>query len=115
MVSKLQRALIAYKVAGTQARKLKTTEAIGLTTGRKRIVLQDVYGGLTAAGKYWTEELKQTIPPFGFASQVPRREGNTETVKMRNGKSAITRRFTADGEFEFTAAGTRFYKSQGPP
>ncbi len=63
MVSKLQRALIAYKVAGTQARKLKTTEAIGLTTGRKRIVLQDVYGGLTAAGKYWTEELKQTIPP----------------------------------------------------
>ncbi len=59
MVSRLQRALIAYKVAGTQARKLKTTEAIGLTTGRKRIVLQDVYGGLTAAGKYWTEELER--------------------------------------------------------
>jgi len=87
MVSKTKAALQAYRDAGTRAAKLKSTEAIALTTGRKRIVLITAQGVTTAAGEYW-KRIGGALPPAGgFASQTPMREGNTETIKMRNARA----------------------------
>ena len=92
--------------------KLKSTDAIALTTGRKRVVLISAQGITTAAGEYW-KEIGGEVPPIGgFASQTPMREGNTETIRMMSGRTAVTRRFTTAGEYEFTKVGDKFYKKQ---
>ena len=39
------------------------------------------------------------------------REGNTERVKLRNGKTVITRQWdSVSGEYKFTKQGDQFYK-----
>ena len=48
----------------------------------------------------------------GFLQQAARREGNTETIALRNGKRAVTRRWDpASNEFKFTAIGKKYYST----
>ena len=96
---------------GRRPEKLKTSEAIGLRHGKSTIKLVGNDGQKTAAGRYW--EQKAGVPPLpdgGFLQQTARREGNAETIELRDGKRAVTRRWDAgSGEFKFTALGKRYY------
>ena len=98
---------------GARPQKLKTSEAIGLRSGKSIITLIDNGGQKTIAGLYW--EQKAGAPPLqqgGFLQQAARREGNTETIALRNGKRAVTRRWDpASNEFKFTAIGKKYYST----
>ena len=93
--------------AGRVPEKLKTSEAIGLRQGNSIIKLVDNSGAKTPAGLYW--EQKEGAPPLpdgGFLQQAPRRDGNTETIALRDGRRAVTRRWDAgSGSFAYTALG----------
>jgi len=45
-------------------------------------------------------------------AQIAIREGNTETIALKGGKRAVTRRWTTDGEFVFTKIGDQYYEKQ---
>ncbi len=98
---------------GRRPEKLKTSEAIGLRSGRSTIKLIGNDGKKTPAGLYW--EQKAGAPPLpdgGFLQQAARREGNTETIELRGGKRAVTRRWDpGSGEFKFTALGKKYYST----
>ena len=50
------------------------------------------------------------LPAGGFLQQVARRDGNVETIQLRDGKRGITRRWDAgSAEFKLTALGKRYY------
>ena len=99
--------------AGQRPQKLKTSEAIALKSGRSTIKLIGHDGKKTPAGEYF--EQKEGAPPLpdgGFLQQTARREGNTETIELRNGKRAITRRWNpASNEYKFTALGKQYYST----
>jgi hypothetical protein len=97
---------------GVEPAKLKSNDSIALVQGRTRIILIDQAGDATAAGKYWSTHTNLELPQGGFMSQVARREGNTEYIKLQNGKKAVTRRWTTDGEFAFTKIGDQYYSKQ---
>jgi len=96
---------------GVSPAKLKTSDAIALIHGKTRIVLVDIAGDPTAAGKYWSTHTKRELPQGIFMPQVAIREGNTETIQLKDGKK-VTRRWTTDGEFSFTKLGDQYYAKQ---
>jgi len=97
---------------GVGPTKLKSNDAMALGSGRTRIILVDVHGRPTTAGKFWETYTGRVLPAGGFQQQTPMREGNTETLRLRDGKRAVTRRWTSDGESKFTKLGDNFYKDQ---
>ena len=94
--------------SGQEPKKQKTTD--GHTLGRVLLVRGD--GSATAAGKYWERATGKSLPTGGWdPTQRPVRMGNTETIRLRNGKQAVTRTWdAADGEYRFTKLGHTFYK-----
>ena len=68
-------------------------------------------GEPTKAGLFWQEITGQQLPDSGFSSQTPFREGNTEYIKLRTGRNAVTRRLNLEtGDWVFTKLGLKFYK-----
>jgi len=113
MTSKNTKTRIEGLVAlGVDPAKLKSSDAIALVHGKTRIVLVDIAGDATAAGKFWSTHTNMELPQGGFMSQVAVREGNTEYIKLKGGKKVVTRRWTIDGEFAFTKIGDQYYEKQ---
>ena len=83
-----------------------------LRKGKSFITLAKVDGNLTIAGRYYEQKTGKALDPSGYdLQQTPMREGNTERVKLRNGKTVITRQWDAvSGEYRFTKQGDQFYK-----
>ena len=98
--------------AGAQPQKMKTTDGYGLRNGARSIPLIDATGNKTLAGRYYEQHSGRTLPTGGFLQQTAQREGNTETIKLRDGKRGVTRRWDpAGGEFKFTALGKKYYST----
>ncbi len=68
-------------------------------------------GQKTNAGVYYEQRSGTNLPDGVFLQQVARRDGNVETILLRDGKRGITRRWDASGVFKFTALGNAFYKT----
>lgn len=102
-----------FKEKEAQAQKMKTTEGIGIRAGRssRTIALVDGRGNKTPAGRYWEQISKESLPEGGFLQQTASREGNTETIKLRDGGRGITRRWDTAGEWKFTALGKAYYRT----
>ena len=79
---------------------------------RKQITLRGDNGALTNAGKTWEQITGRALMDGGFQNQIPQRDGNVETIKLRNGQRAITRRWLpALNKWRFTPLGKRFYRT----
>ena len=100
----------ALFAAGQQPVKLKTSEGIGILNGRRPIVLVTAAGVKTNAGIYYEQKSETNLPDGGFLQQDARRDGNVETILLRDGRRGITRRFDASG-FKFTPLGTAYYRT----
>ena len=62
-----------------------------LRAGKRSVVLIGQDGKMTKAGDYYQSSTGQELGPGGYdRSQVPQRVGNTEYVKLRNGKRVKT-------------------------
>ncbi len=91
---------------GERPQKGKTTESIGLSTGKRNIVLVDNAGKKTPAGSYYEQKSGTELPLGGFLQQAAYREGNVETIQLRDGKRGVTRRWDAgNNDWTFTALG----------
>ncbi len=63
-----------------------------LRAGSRSVVLIGQDGKMTKAGEHYERASGQALGPGGYdRSQVPQRIGNTEYVKLRNGKRVKTR------------------------
>ncbi len=66
----------------------------------------DNAGKKTPAGSYYEQKTGTELPLGGFLQQAARREGNVETIQLRDGKHGITRRWGAgNNDWSFTALG----------
>ena len=84
-----------------------------LRKGKSFITLAKLDGSLTTAGRYYEQKSGKLLDPTsGYdLQQTPMREGNTEKVRLRNGKTVITRQWdSVSGEYKFTKQGNQFYK-----
>ena len=83
-----------------------------LRAGNRSVVLIGQDGKMTKAGEYYQRATGNELAPGGYdRSQVPQRVGNTEYVKLRNGKRVKTRIWDqASGEYNFTKQGDAFYR-----
>ena len=82
-----------------------------LRAGKRYVRLSDDLGELTAAGHAYEAQTGHPLPVSGLQRQAPHRAGATETIKMRDGRRAVTRRWNkAKGEWDFTRLGRRFYQ-----
>jgi hypothetical protein len=110
---KRQRELIDELVAaGAVPQKLRNSEGISLVLGRRRISMVDSGGSVTPQGVYWQQSTGGQLPAGGFMQQVASRDGDVETIRLRNGRKATTRRWDAvKGEWKFTRLGNRYYKT----
>ena len=82
-----------------------------LRNGNRFVHLSDESGNPTSAGHEFEQHTGEQLPASGYQQQRPRREGNTETIMLRNGKRAVSRRWdAAQNKWIFTKAGTEFYK-----
>ena len=69
--------------------------------------LSDQSGNPTVAGREFEARTGEQLPASGYRQQRPIRQGNTETIALRNGKRAVTRRRSAEqNKWNFTKAGT---------
>ncbi len=69
-------------------------------------------GARKIAGIYYEQKSGTNLPDGGFLQQTARRDGNMETIELRNGKRGTTRRWEAGaGEYKFTALGKRYYST----
>jgi hypothetical protein len=102
----------AMIAAGTTPQRLKGSEGIALKSGRSIVRLIDDEGLPTKAGSYWTIKSGSALPVGGFMQQTVTREGNVESIKMRDGTRGVTRRFNErKGEYTFTALGNSYYST----
>ena len=76
----------ALFAAGQQPVKLKTSEGIGILNGRRPIVLVTAAGVKTNAGTYYEQKSETNLPDGGFLQQDARRDGNVETILLRDGR-----------------------------
>jgi hypothetical protein len=111
LLKKTRDTIDALFAAGQRPDKLKTSEGIGILNGRRPIVLVTALGVKTNAGVYYEQKSETNLPDGGFLQQTARRDGNVETILLRDGKRGITRRFDASGGFKFTPLGTAYYRT----
>ena len=88
-------------------------DRVVLTLGpKKQITLRGDNGSLTNAGKAWQTQTGRALMDGGFQNQIPQRDGNVETIKLRSGQRAVTRRWVPSlNKWRFTNLGKRFYKT----
>ena len=92
---------------GATPRTAKSQRLV-LRTSTGHTTLADGHGNVTSAGKYWYT-LQPGAPPTPL-SKVPDREDADGTAWLRvDGKMRLLRRMQANGEFNYTALGERYY------
>ncbi len=102
----------AMVVANIPPQRLKGSEGIALKSGRSVIKLIDDGGVPTKAGTYWSFKSGQLLPDGGFMQQAATREGNVESIRLRDGTRGVTRRWIeGTGEYKFTRLGNTYYKT----
>ncbi len=98
--------------ANTAPQRLKGSEGIALRAGRSIVKLIDDEGMATKAGTYWSLKSGQALPAGGFMQQAATREGNVESIRLRDGSRGITRRYVeGTGEYKFTPLGNSYYRT----
>ena len=70
-------------------------DALQLRIGRRFVRLSAPSGALNAAGHEWEARTGETLPARGFQNQKAIRNGNTKTIRLRDGRRAMTRRWNA--------------------
>ena len=85
-----------------------------LRNGRSFRQLVTPGGKRTAAGRQFEEETGTVLELAPYATaQVPRRENDTEWIKMRGGDERIVRRFdSAAQRWKYTQLGREYFKTQ---
>ena len=93
----------------TQAR----TGASYIAVGGKRRQLAYADGSATKLGQLYQGQ-GGTLPSAAFDSKaVARREGNTESIPLLNGREAVTRRWNpVDNSYKLTAVGKAYYRTK---
>ena len=105
-----QRRVRALLDAGERPRFDSGGDGLLLRTDARHVRLSDDGGALTHAGHLWEALTGRELPLSGFQRQVPRRVGETETIRLRGGGRGVARRWNrAERERDFTRLGTRFY------
>ena len=67
---------------------------------------------MTRAGQHWERLTGRDLEQGGFRAQTPVRKDKIETIKLRNGNLATTRRFDPiKQEWKITKTGKEFYKT----
>ncbi len=95
MNKKTKQRINATITAGVRPARLKGSEGQALKLGRS----------------YWTIASGQPLPARGFLQQEAIREGNTEFIKLANGRKGATRKWDeAAGVLKFTKLGNEYYK-----
>ena len=103
-----------------QGRTPKRTgnESIILRNNNEFRVLVSTVGSLTKAGHIYEELANTELETFSFdPKQLPARNGNVESIKLRGGKERVVRTFDptandAKGEFRYTALGKKFFSKK---
>ena len=102
----------AFIAAEAAPKRLKGSDAIALQQGKSIIKIVGDDGEATAAGTYWSRRSGTPLPVGGYMQQTAVRVGTVETIKMRDGKSGVTRRWhEGSGEYRFTALGNSYYRT----
>ena len=100
--------------AGHQPVVTKSGSVLMRNGAGKSVTLQRPSGKRTAAGKYF-EGQGGSIPggDTGYDPKIiPERIGNTEFIRMKSGKTRVTRRWDpVESDWSFTALGRSFYSS----
>ncbi len=98
--------------ANAVPQRLKGSEGIALKLGKRIVKLVDDEGDATKAGAYWARTTGQALPVGCFLQQTATREGNTESIQLRDGTKGVTRRWNeASGEYKFTRLGNMYYQT----
>ena len=101
----------SYLRAGAEL-KVISDRVVLQQTPRRTIVLRDDTGALTRAGRAWEAATGRVLKDGGFLAQEPVRQGNVETIRLRDKSKAVTRRWVPSlGKWRFTAVGKRYYKT----
>ena len=109
MSRRTARTIQQYLLSGASVTTRRNSEVMVLRKSAKAsVVLRDERGTLTNAGKAYETLTGRALPGGGFLDQQLKRKGNTEYLKLRNGKLSATRRFNGD-EWKFTKLGKRYY------
>ena len=103
-----------------QGRTPKRTgnESIILRNNNEFRVLVSTVGSLTKAGHLYEELANTELETFSFdPKQLPARNGNVESIKLRGGKERVVRPFDptatdGKGEFRYTALGKKFFSTK---
>ena len=103
-----------------QGRTPKRTgnESIILRNNNEFRVLVSTVGSLRKAGHICQELANRELETFSFdPKQLPARNGNVESIKLRGGKERVVRTFDptandAKGEFRYTALGKKFFSKK---
>ena len=81
-------------------------DSLQLRIGRRFVRLSAPGGALNAAGNEYEQRTGETLPASGFQNQKAIRKGNTETIRLRTGRRAMTRRWNAtSNRWDFTNLG----------
>ncbi len=98
--------------ANTLPQRLKGSEGIALKIGKRIVKLVNDEGESTAAGSYWSAQTGQELPVGGFMQQTATRDGNVESIRLRDGWRGVTGRWNeGSGEYKFTRLGNTYYKT----
>ena len=85
-----------YLSQGAELTTVRNMDRIVLRLNKnKSIALRDDKGNLTAAGYAWQQQTGRQLKQGGFLPQEPKRQHNKETIRLRNGQVATTRRYNA--------------------
>ena len=102
----------AMIAANTLPQHLKGSEGIALKSGRIIVKLLNDEGALTAAGTYWALQSDRDLPAGGFMQQTATREGNVESIRLRDGTKRVTRRWNeGSSEYKFTRLRNTYYQT----
>ena len=86
-------------------------DALQMRIGRRFVRLSTPSGALTTAGNEYEARTGETLPASGFQNQKAVRKGNTETIKLRDDRRGITRKWNAaSNRWDFTKLGKRYYQ-----
>ena len=100
--------------AGGTPRIPRSGFGLVLPHGKKRNVLVNQSGALTAAGKHYYEKTDTTPPAKFDFTQEPTRAGRSLMIRLLDGsKRAVSRFDSVAKQFVPTAMGKRFRESQG--
>jgi len=97
--------------AGRQVNRQSTGRVtLPISRGKKYVVLATA-AGLTEAGQYYREITGAEGGTHGLGGDRITRVGNNEYMQARGGKRQLLRRLAPDGNFAYTRAGLKYFKT----